>query len=298
MNRRFIILFFLVCVFSLFGCTEKNTDTLVKIYDKNITFDEFNTYWENYSNVLKKDIDINRKELQNSDISSLKKAILEKMIESEIYQKILQDNSITITDAEINDRLIDEKNKFLSRESFENFLKELEITENFYDQLVKESLLKEKAYNIFISQNSIKEEAIKNEYDTNKNNYIKYDILYIENDNKDILEKILTSNDSLEESAILYSTDVLSAANGGHIRDYKIGNLSPKLDEIVVKLNINEKSEIIQDNNKYFFVLLLNKIEQYEDLKKDIETNLLEKAFNTYIQENRQNTKVHIYKDL
>ncbi len=145
MNKK-IILLLLVLSLIFVGCArEEEKDIVAIVNDENLYQEDF----DKRLSYLKRQIeDMYAFDFDSEEgkewLSVLEARILEDMIWEKIFIQQSKNMEITVSSAEIEERLTMIKNQYQSEEDFKQFLEEMSYTESEYGEIIEEQLLIEK----------------------------------------------------------------------------------------------------------------------------------------------------------
>ncbi len=273
MKRAFYLMFlsFLILSLTQISTAEEErffVDRVIAVVNKEvITWSELYKYME--FNLKEEVKNLNPDEKYNF-LKKREEEFLEKIIDTKLQIEEAEKYGIFVTDDEINTAIEDIKKKYnLTNEQFEESLKKEGLTLTDYKKLMKEQITIGRALNSLIrSKIIVTDEEIKNfisshpEISCEEEGYYVSQIFVKHRDNEneiknrvqEILMK-LVQGESFSKVASLYSED-LTGKNGGSLGLLKKKEISPELNELFSKMEINQISEpMITSNGIYIFKL-------------------------------------------
>lgn len=279
----------IICIFlSFVGCYRPPKEAVASINDRMIMEDEYSFYLENYRNL--------RNDLDDLD---LKKSVVDSLALRQVVENEFQRLNLNVDETELGElesKIVEEMG---GEEDCDGFLESKHISKDFFKDYVKFLYKKNKVRDQFKNDLNITDENIEHEYSSKPGKYDTYRVQFIfSKDVENLKQNVLLSSAGMDVLAILYSEEPISASNGGIVDNYKLGMKEPKFDLTLQKLNIAETSDIVETKNGYYIIKLIDRTLGAENHKEDIKNDLIDKSFNHYLKNLRDDLTVKIYRDL
>ncbi len=302
-NKKIIIILALVILatFALTGCGKAPKDAVAKINSDVISKTEFDKNFDMYKNVYEKQYgeDIMNKDAGNG--MTFEEVIKEQVLEKLILEKIILDyaskNKIEVTDEEVTERVESYKEVLETKEKYEEFLTENNMTEDNFKEGIKKEMIIDKYRNNFIEGLEIDEKEAKKYFEGNKDKYIKVRASHIlvetEEEAKEILEKI-NSGEEFHALAAKESIDTSTAVKGGDL-GYLVKGMIPEFDDIIFSLKTGEVSDVVESDYGFHLIKIDERLEDYEDVKDRVIDNLKAQKYDENLKKMREEAKVKIY---
>lgn len=279
----------IICILSLLvGCYRPPKETIASINDKNIMKDEYSFYLDNYRNVN-----------TGLDDFDLKKSVVESMAFRKVVDDEFKKLNLDVIESELNDfesKVVDEMG---GDKELDQFLESKNISKDFFNDYIKFLYKKDKVKSEFRKKLNITDQTIEKEYANKPGKYDTYRVQFIfMKDLNSMRENVLLSSAGMDVLAILYSEDPISASNGGIVDNYKLGSREPKFDLTLQALNIAQTSDVVETKNGYYIIKLIDRTLGAKNHKDEIVNDLVDRSFNHYLKNLRDDLKVKIYQDL
>lgn len=256
--KKLIVLLLLISVTGilLMGCSSSSSDEVVaEVNDVKITKEEFYDYLVS----------------QNGD-EALNALILDKIIELE-----LEENNIEITQDQIDAEYQKAVESYGDEATMEQALAYYGYTKDEFLKNIEMNLSIEALIepSITITDEEIEAYFEENKDDFNEAEQVKASHILVatEEEANDVLAKI-QSGDSFEELAKEYSTDTVSATNGGDLGYFTKYEMVEEFSNAAFSLDINEVSEPVKTTYGYHIIKVTDKkdakIATLEDSKDEV----------------------------
>jgi foldase protein PrsA len=256
--KKLIVLLLLISVTGilLMGCSSSSSDEVVaEVNDVKITKEEFYDYL-----------------VSQSGDEALNALILDKIIELE-----LEENNIEISQDQIDAEYQAAVEAYGDEATMEQALAYYGFTKDEFLKNIKMNLSIEALIepSITITDEEIEAYFEENKDDFNEDEQVKASHILVdtEEEAKDILAKI-QSGDSFEELAKEYSTDTVSATNGGDLGYFTKYDMVEEFSNAAFSLDINEVSEPVKTTYGYHIIKVTDKkdakIATLEDSKDEV----------------------------
>ncbi|MDR7855668.1 peptidylprolyl isomerase [Tissierella sp.] len=299
-----VVVLLLVLIFALTAC--KNTDEgLVATVDgEEITVEQFNSEFQVfktlYEQQLGQDAMSQTDEEGRTFEERLKENIIEKLIIENIIASDAKNKNIVVTEDEIKVQM-DEYIKLMEgQEKFDEFLKEKQLTKEFFEKNLSKELLLSKHREAYLNEVEATDKEAEEYFNENKEKLIVVKASHIlvktEEEGKKILER-LGSGEDFASLAKAESIDSASATSGGSLGYFKKGNMIAEFEEAAFDLEVGEISDLVKTEVGYHIIYVEDRKDTFEDLKDDIIIVLKDDKYLNELDKLRENAKVKIILD-
>lgn len=280
---RFILL---TSILALSFCSQ-NFMTLAKVNGESISVGDFKSRLG--------EIQFDSKFVAEDELLSLKKSILNEMIEEKIIQQEAKNLNIKVSH--------DEMIKASSIERLDEILAEQKMTKEYWNQRSKQKILAEKLFEE-VAKTAIHptEVEIKEVFDQNPH-------LFHQDEQVHLLQIILKSKDEAEQaqkmiaqgkdfSELAKNLSMTSdATSGGDLGFVAKGLLPETIEKKVFGMKVGTVSPTIESESRFFIYKVLEKKEDkqlsFEESRQRIETMLFQKAKETLYSQWLQDKMIH-----
>lgn len=303
-NLLLIITTFVIAII-MNGCAKKAPEGVIATVNKQDieqkTFErEYDIYKNLYVNQLGEDVLRQVGADGKLFVDSLKDEVLAKLILEEIILQDAKKEAIKVKDEEVEKHIKTRKKSMGGEEKLNEFLKSVEMDEEYFRESTKRDLILEKHKDKFIEKIDLKDKEVKEFFNKNKENLtiIKARHILLENKEKaeEVLEKLKNGED-FSKLAIDSSQDTNTAKLGGELGYFSRGHNSKEFDEVVFSLKEGDISPVIQTETGYHIVELQEKKDTFESLKPELTGLIKENKYNEYIEKLERKSKTKRYLD-
>ncbi|MEW6001768.1 MAG: peptidyl-prolyl cis-trans isomerase [Nitrospirota bacterium] len=233
---------------------------------------------------------------------------LEELINRELQYQDAITEGLKADEEQVKNQMEQFKNRYKSREGYEEALKKMGITENeLRARIEKDLLLKTAISKIVIQPAQMSEEALKEYYDKNPNKFKKPESVRLrlistkdEEKAKEILNRIKAGED-FTELASKMSEDVYRI-KGGDIGYIHKGRIIPEIEDVAFKLEVGQVSNLIKAGENWSIVKVEDKKPEQqmsfeeikERLKKELEARRAKEIMDKWISDLRAKAKIEI----
>ena len=228
----------------------------------------------------------------------MKGAIGVQVFENLVLKKAIE-NEHEISDKELEEAITKHKEQYGDEFGFESYLKQNNITNDFFEKQVEFSLLQQK---LIDSLDKVTEEQINEEYEKMKIEVHARHILV--EDEKTAEEVIAKLNDGEDFTKLAkeYSTEPIAQETGGDLGWFGPGKMVQLFDTAVFALPENEISEPVKTSFGFHVIEVLDSREiepeqTLEELTPQIEENIKKILFEEKLVELLKNVDVEIKDD-
>jgi len=303
----FKISIFIAIIFVFTGCT-KNTENLIATVDGDeITKEQFDADYQVYKYANLKRLGEGALEQIGQDGKTLgeilRNDILEQLIMENLVAKEMQKLNIGITEAEIDDIYAQYEQSMEGKENFEEFLTEINASQDFFRDFLRRQLLKDKYKEIYMEKINISENDQIEFFDAHSDElveiHVKRIVVSSEEEGIDILNRIKNGED-FSTLAILESKDKISAKKGGDLGYFRRGDFIyySEFEEVAFSLDVGQVSDLVMTDIGYQIIYLEDKKDKFEQLQEETINMMKESEYLQRMQELRNNTTVMKHTDL
>jgi uncharacterized protein YpuA (DUF1002 family) len=126
--------------------------------------------FDTYLNQILESVTSQGKSLSGKELTTVKEAVLERLIKDELLYQECQKSNIEITDTEVNKKLEAEKSQFASDADFQQLLTKMKTNEELYKTTIKKKLALQRLINQKFKP-TITDEEVKAYYDANPDKF-------------------------------------------------------------------------------------------------------------------------------
>ncbi|MEA2016123.1 MAG: peptidylprolyl isomerase [Actinomycetota bacterium] len=301
MKRSIIFIFMLFIISLLFAGCSKTAATVdgEKISQKEV--DEF-------TEIVKNQDETGEFYSSEEQINQLEADIIDSLIVIELIEKYAGENSINVTDEEIDEQVQSMIEDYQSEEEFEEALKEMGMSREFLAGEVRSRLLGNKVYEAVTEGTSVTDSDVEQYYEDNKDTDFLVPasieaahILAIfpwnvsgsgESESEEgkgvAREKIeevrqkLDEGENFEEVAGLYSDDVGTAEDGGYLGYVSEGQMVEEFNDALFSLDEGEVSDIVETEYGFHIIKAYEYREEYIQEFEEVEESIREFLLSSY----------------
>ncbi len=292
----------ILIVFSfLTGCTSKD-DLAAKVNDEVITNMELEIHFNINKMVLESTMvgpDYWTKEREDGKINedAMREAVLQVLIREKLQIKEAEKKGIIANEEEIQNRINEMKEVSGGEENFKRYLHQYGVSEENIEDVIIRVIILGKYRNSIISELAITEENLRQFFNENKENFIKVKTRHIlvstEEEAREIIEEL---NEGKDFSELAEQKSIApNAAMGGMLDYFIMGQVINEYEEVAFSLEVENISEPVKTDDGYYIIQLIEKIEEFEDLKEQVNAKYEEKKFNDKIEELKSKADIKIY---
>lgn len=296
-NKGMILLLVILITVTtfLFACSDDKKEegvAVAKINDERITESE-----------LDKHVDYRKKEaelsgyiapemwdqvIEGSEFTyeqQLKQSSLQDLVNQKVLLQEADKKDIKITDKELDKELEEFRGSEEKDENFKSYLEQLGISEEYFEEMYKQGMKINKLIDEIVD---IDENAIKKEYEANKEAYDKIQASHIlvktEEEAKEIKEQ-LESGEDLGELAKEKSIDPSAEQNAGDLGFFgRDAQLVPEFKDAAFKLKKDEISDPVKSEFGYHIIKVTDEKKGLEANEEEIKEKLKVEKFNEEAQ--------------
>lgn len=208
-----------------------------------------------------------------------------KLLEQLVVKQVLE-NTYEVSEEDLNKEF--DSFKEMYGESYNSVLEMYGYTEEAYKDELKFGLLTQKLSEEV--QSSITDEELQNYYDQGKYELNARHILVKDKDKADEIYKKLQDGEDFATLASENSVDTGTAANGGELGWFSVGQMVTEFNDAAYALELNTISEPVKSSYGYHIIEVTDKREvadypTFEEKKEEIRQTLISQKSNTKLME-------------
>jgi len=256
--------------------------------------------------------------LSDSQLSAIKKRVLESLIDRELLYQESQKQRVTVEDAAINEQLSKLKERFPSEAEFKRALSEANLSEDaIKSQFKREMVIQRFIAKQFIQKITVSEKESKAYYDSHPDLFkqpgqvrarhilIKLNPGADESQKVEAREKLKKVQEKLEkgedfEDLAEEFSEGPSSAKGGDLGYFGRGQMVKPFEEAAFALGPGEVSDIVETGFGYHLIKVIDKKPEttiaYEDIKERLEHHLkqdkVHKEVSLYVEKLKEEAQV------
>lgn len=301
-RNKLILISIILIVFSvLAGCTSEK-ELAAKVNDVGIT--KVNVE-ENF-NIKKMVIeslygtDIWTMEIDGRIYEDLvREGVLETLIREALLKEELQKLEIEVLEEEVEEQLNEMKTN-TGEENFKSILEHYNVTEENMKDVFRGDIIVQKYKENFYSQLDITDEDLRTLFNENKDDFIKVKAMHIlvntEEEAMQVIEELNEGKD-FGELAQEKSIDPSAVQNSGELDYFKKGQMVQEFEEASFSLEVGKISEPVETEYGFHVIKVVDRLDQFEDLKDEVTIAYKESKFNEKIEELKSESNIEIYTD-
>ncbi|MBI4831796.1 MAG: peptidylprolyl isomerase [Candidatus Lindowbacteria bacterium] len=270
---------------------------------------------------LQRQVSMMGKPLAPSEISDMRKEVLDNLIGAELLYQESQKAGIKVEETAINEKIDALKKRFPAETDYQNWLAKMGATE----VELKSQLERRDAVELFVNKEvvekiSVPEEEMKDFYDKNPDFFkqpeqVKASHILIKVDQNadpaqkaEARKKIEEIQQKLKEGADFAElgkehSDCPSKVKGGDLGYFRRGQMVKPFEEAAFALNPGEMSDIVETNFGFHIIKVTDKKSEgttpYDEVKARLETYLkqqkVQDAVSAYVDKLEENAKIERY---
>jgi peptidyl-prolyl cis-trans isomerase SurA len=254
--------------------------------------------------------------LSDTDKATLRKTVLNRLIDKKLIDQKVKDLNITVTDDELRQTIEDvKKQNKLTQENFVSALNAQGLSFPQYEAQLREQIERLKLMGQEVrSKIQVGEKELREYYDANMKNFSTdtffraRHIFFRLNKDPDpkeitktmstalmVLQKARSGND-FAELAKKYSDDPQAAQDGGELGIFKKGDILPEIEDNVINMKPGEISDLVITPAGFHIIKLeettMGKTRTFDEVKGEIEESLYKKKseerFNQWLADLRK----------
>lgn len=297
----------LIFALSLSGCAKKVEGVVARVNDEDITVEEFDVEFEIYKETYERQLGEGALTRVEPDGRTLETEIKERLLDTLIVERLIMQDAtakdITITDAEVDEKIGEIIESLGGEEQFNEFLESNAMTREYFINYTKNDILFSKHSEDFINSIKIEDDEAQEFFNENKEDLVvlkaSHILLSTEEDGNRVLQA-LENGESFEDLVITESKDSTSAINGGDLGYIVKGKYSavPEFEKAVFDLEVGEISDLVQTEVGFHIIRLDERRDTFEELKDEISNLLKNQEYANYVKELEAKGKITIYMDI
>lgn len=292
----------LVLTFVLTGCVEPKEGLIARVEGEEITEEEFNEEYALFENIYIKQYGEDAMSQRGEDGRLLKDILNEQILEKMILEKIIEKETdamdISVSDEELAEKIDEYIIMTGGEEAFNEFLDSSDISKEYFSENLRKEILVNKHREAFIDKIEIEEEDAKEFFEENKDQLevikASHILVKTEEQAQTVLDRINAGED-FSELAKTLSVDKASGLLGGDLGYFTKGTRIPEFEDVAFNLEIDQVSDIVKTEVGYHIIKLVDKKNQFDELKDEMIMILKEDEYKQEKEKLRDQAKVKIY---
>jgi len=230
-------------------------------------------------------------------LPKLKESVLEKLIMDEIISQKAESLNISVTQEDVQGQIDTYKQVMGGEESFQEFLKTNNMTEEYLREGIRSEMLMQKYSEEFFSTLKLTDAEIEKFYNDNPEIFVKVRASHIlvktEEEAKDILTQLKNGAD-FATLAQEKSIDTGSGAQGGDLDYFNRGEMVPEFETIAFDLKPGELSDAVKSEFGYHIIKVTDRLDKFSQVKEDVSNSLKNQKFDESLKELREEADVEL----
>ena len=258
---------------SFAGCEKLNKNSVATVDGDNISKEEFNKNFNMYKKAYESQYGSDIMSTVVSGDKTFEEVLKEKTLDLLISEKLIvgraNEKKIAVSEKDITDQINSYKEELGGEEKYTQFLKDNDMTEEYFKDNIKKELLIQKYKDDYINNLKISNEDAKKYFEENKDSFIKirasHILLKTEDEAKKVEER-LKKGEKFNDLAYELSIDKVSAAKGGDLGYFTKGQMVEEFDNAAFALKVGEVSGIVKTDYGFHIIKVDDKVDQYDKL--------------------------------
>lgn len=296
------ILLVVSLIFLMSGCVNQSAkgEIVAKVNGDSIYKEDFEKDFNIYKNAVESKVgpEIWKKLEEEAMRRFLDKLIIEKIISQEAEKLGLK-----VTDEEVDKEIKNYISYFENEEKFKEFLKQSNITEEYFRKEIKKEILISKYKEEVLKDIEIPIDEAKKYYEDNIDSFRDYRVrarhilVKTEDEAKEILKQLKNGKDFAE---LAKEKSICPSASKGGDLGYigKDSMLLPEFKKAALSLEPGQISDIVKTEKGYHIIKVEDKIDKlysFDEVKDDIIKWLKDKEYDKKLKELRENADVETF---
>lgn len=280
-----------------------NNTVVAKVSGEEVKKEEFNKMFGIFKAQYERQFgtEIWEQELEGKKFEDVaREKLLDMLIDEKLQMMKASELGITVSDEEINSEIENAKKYFDSEEEFNEFLKQQNMTLEYYKESVKKELTINKLVEKLTGNIVLTDEEVKAYYDANQSEFKSVKASHILLDTREEAEKILErvkAGENFAELAKENSKDPSAKENSGNLDYFRHGDMVEPFENAAFALKPGEISDIVQTDFGFHIIKVEDsKLDKLEDVKEQLKASMLNKKKSTeydkLLEEMRNNAKI------
>lgn len=285
----------LAAILLLSACgTPKPENAVARVNKDYVTREEFdadfNLYKQYFTQGGEDESMLDEKRPDGTTIrEELQKQVVHQLVMSKLIEKDMEDNSITVSDEEVEQKVEESIQQVGGEEEFNTYLTNIGQDLESYKVSLRKGIGFQK-HNEWYKENHVPtEEEINSYFEEHKDDVIRYLVSHILVDTEEAAKEIKTELDggaNFETLASEKSIDTGSALQGGSIGMInKSSSIVPEFMEAVIAMNEGEISDPVQTQFGYHIIRMDKVYDDAKELESDIIMMIHQEGYEAYLED-------------
>jgi len=301
-KNRILLGSLLISLLLISGCVKNADGVAIQVNKETISTDTYEREYEVYKSLYERQYGedaLSQEGINGKTIGEdLRDNIINKLITESLIEKEMEETGLLISDEEIQENIDKYKDSLGGEESYQDFISNNKLTEDYFKENIRKTLLLEKHKEYVKDNFNIDDGEALKYFNENKEDLVEIKASHILFSNEDDAKRVkadLDKGGNFEEIAKKESLDSVSAINGGDLGYFSRGNMIPEFEDKAFSLNVGEISNVLKTEVGYHIILVKDKKLDFKDLKDKTIKMLKEQKYLEYLEDLRENANITIY---
>lgn len=301
-KNRILLGSLLISLLLISGCVKNTDGVAIQVNKETISTDTYEREYEVYKSLYERQYGedaLSQEGINGKTIGEdLRDNIINKLITESLIEKEMEETGLLISDEEIQENIDKYKDSLGGEESYQDFISNNKLTEDYFKENIRKTLLLEKHKEYVKDNFNIDDGEALKYFNENKEDLVEIKASHILFSNEDDAKRVkadLDKGGNFEEIAKKESLDSVSAVNGGDLGYFSRGNMIPEFEDKAFSLNVGEISNVLKTEVGYHIILVKDKKLDFKDLKDKTIKMLKEQKYLEYLEDLRENANITIY---
>lgn len=301
-KNRILLGSLLISLLLISGCVKNADGVAIQVNKETISTDTYEREYEVYKSLYERQYGedaLSQEGINGKTIGEdLRDNIINKLITESLIEKEMEETGLLISDEEIQENIDKYKDSLGGEESYQDFISNNKLTEDYFKENIRKTLLLEKHKEYVKDNFNIDDGEALKYFNENKEDLVEIKASHILFSNEDDAKRVkadLDKGGNFEEIAKKESLDSVSAVNGGDLGYFSRGNMIPEFEDKAFSLNVGEISNVLKTEVGYHIILVKDKKLDFKDLKDKTIKMLKEQKYLEYLEDLRENANITIY---
>lgn len=289
------------------ACNKGPEGVVAKVNDVEISQDDFDRDYaaqannrilmSNNADILEEGID------QNPGITvgqEIRRQVLENLIQMEVVKQDANKRNIKVDENKITEQINAVKEQLGGEEVFNEQLKTVGMTPEFYENYVRNQVLMNEYYQALLKEFEADDKQLEKYYNDHKDEYFTATashILVADVDEANKIKKELDKGADFAEMAKEKSLDP-SAAQGGELGTFNNGQMVQPFNDALKVMKKGEISDPVKTEYGYHIIKLIDKKPRsFKDLKDELKQTYTQEKVKEYVDKLQKDAKIKRYLD-
>jgi foldase protein PrsA len=290
------------------ACSKGPEGVVAKVNDTDITEDEFNRDYAAQANnaiLMSNNPDILDEATADDPKTTmgqeLRRQVLENLIQMELVRQDAEKKDVKVDESKVTEQIENVKNQFGGEETFNEQLKAVGMTPEFYENYVRNSLLMNKYYEELVKEFEPTDEDLQKYFKDHKDEYFNATashILVSDVNEANKIKKELDKGADFAEMAKEKSTDQSTAPKGGDLGSFNNGSMVQPFNDAIKSMDKGDISDPVKTDFGYHIIKLTDKkAREFDDVKDELKQTYTQEKVKEYVDKLQKDAKIKRYLD-